>query len=557
MKGSRCAVAVFEPLESRTLLSHTYYVADPRGPDGQAGTADDVDASDAYAGTLEKPFATLAKALSMAQPGDTVLIRGGTYNQTLKPPVSGTPEAPITIRNYARESATITGPTLDPGIDISGRSYLVIQGLNVTKVDRWLWALSTHHVTLEGNHFSAALNEAGSSKTGLFFQQATYNRIVGNLIEDTTSDNLSLVMSDRNLVENNTFRKAAHTLWCIKGGNFNVVRGNFFHNQRQKIGEIYDPFQVGFDHQFTGADCTRYNVVEGNVFAYTASSGNASPYAGIQYAAQNGIIRNNVFYDTIGPGLDLTLYEDEATINTDNRVYNNVFTHSSFAGVSLAGEGGFTFSGNVFKNNILYRSRFLATDKRWEWYTKTLDGKPVQLMTGRTSGFCFDHNCFFSQAPNELYLITLGQRNQDSNRRQQSLAWWQKEYPKAFTGNLEAEPGFVDDAGHDYHLRPGSAMIDAGTFLTHTVGAGSGTVMPVADAGYFYDGYGIPGEQGDLVQLAGQASPVRLVKIDYKNNTLTLDRPATWTAGQGVSRQFAGQAPDLGAYEYHPPAAAR
>ena len=35
--------------------------------------------SDEQAGTIEKPLATLMKAQDLAEPGDTVWIRGGTY----------------------------------------------------------------------------------------------------------------------------------------------------------------------------------------------------------------------------------------------------------------------------------------------------------------------------------------------------------------------------------------------------------------------------------------------------------------------------------------------
>ena len=533
---------------------HAYYVSDPRGADGVAGTADDVDASDAYPGTLSQPLATLAKAASLAVAGDTVLIRGGTYNQKLQPMRSGTPTHPITYTNYADEVVTITGQSLNPAIDISGRSYLILEGLHVTDVDKWLWALNSHNNIIRGNHFSGALCPTGSSKTGLFFQEATYNRIVGNVIEDSTQDNLSLVMSDRNLVEGNTFRSAAHTLWAIKGGNFNILRNNFFHNEIQKIGEIYDPWWVGFNHQFYGRDCTKYNVVEGNVFAYTPSSGDDSPYAGIQYAAQNGIIRNNVFYDTVGPALDLTLYGGEATVNTDNRVYNNVFSRTSFAGVSISGETGYTLSGNVFKNNILQKSVFVANDTRWSWYTGELDGKPVQLLTGRLDGFAFDHNDFFNQYAGEPYLITYGSRYSSSNPPQHELAWWEANYPSLFAGNVELDPGFVDDANHDFALRPDSPMIDAGTFLTRTVGPGSGTSVVVEDAGYFHDGFGIPGEAGDLVQLEGQAASARIVSIDYDTNMLTLDTPLSWTDGQGVSLRYFGSGPDMGASEDRPDA---
>ena len=72
-------------------------------------------------------------------------------------------------------------------------------------------------------------------------------------------------------------------------------------------------------------------------------------------------------------------------------------------------------------------------------------------------------------------------------------------------------------------------------------------MLLVADASYFIDGYGIT--DGDLIQLEGSPQPVRVKKIDYAKNELTLEAPRTWKAGEGVAQPYSGAAPDIGAYE--------
>ena len=60
-------------------------------------------------GSLERPL-DLARALSSegpARPGATILLRGGTYRGTFTSTVSGTPEAPIIVRQGPGERATI------------------------------------------------------------------------------------------------------------------------------------------------------------------------------------------------------------------------------------------------------------------------------------------------------------------------------------------------------------------------------------------------------------------------------------------------------------------
>jgi len=86
---------VVETLEKRLFLSRTWIVA--------------TNGNDANLGTLANPLRTIQKAASLAQPGDTVTIRAGTYHETVTPARSGTPGAPITFAPYNNEKVTISG----------------------------------------------------------------------------------------------------------------------------------------------------------------------------------------------------------------------------------------------------------------------------------------------------------------------------------------------------------------------------------------------------------------------------------------------------------------
>lgn len=484
------------------------------------------------------------RAPAATAPGDVIVLRDGTYSDALIPGTSGSAGLPITYLGYPGETPTISRASLDPAIDLTSRSHLVIEGLTVSDVTAWLRADGSDYNVIRGNTFRRAT--ATGTRAGVKLVRSNYNRVTGNIIDDG-NDNFQLIHSDRNLFEGNTLTRARHNLWDILCGNFNVIRGNDFNNVLQKIGQITDCEGVPADAT-PAYDATKRNLVESNRFNFTPSSGNASPYAGIQYAAQQGIIRRNVFHDTIGPALDLTIYADEAMFNTDNRVYHNVFYGSSFAGVSLA--DGAAFAGNVFQNNILTGGVFVANDTRWTWYTGELDGQGVQLMTGRLDGFVFERNDILGTAPGALYAVTYGVRTSTTNPPPETLAWWETNQPLLFRGNLEVAPDFVDEAARDFHLNSASPLIDAAVFLTQTAGAGSGASMPVVDASYFYDGFGIPGEVGDLIKLEGDTATARVTAIDYGTNTLSLDVPLTWTAGQGVATPYTGAAPDIGAFEY-------
>lgn len=532
-------------VETNTGLTNAVYV------DTRIGASSCPD----YAPTLrncgngfDQAYNTISGAASNAVAGDTVYLREGIYTEGLFPQNSGTRTLPITFTHYSGETATISNPSLSPAIDISGRQHIIIDGLVISGVRRWLYARKAHYNVLTNNIFRRALDSGGSAKTGIFFEEATFNKLLNNTIEESTQDNIYIVNAHNNLIEGNTVRKAAHALWAIKCGDFNVVRNNYFHNEDQKIGEIYDCDSVGFDHQFNITNSTRHNVVEGNEFAYAPSSGNSSPYSGIQYSAQRSIIRKNIFHGITGPALQMALYGGEARYNTDNRIYHNVFFRTDFAGVEISGNTSAVFSGNVFKNNIFTKSIFVPNDTRWSWYTGELNGQGVQIKTGRLDGFEFDSNGIFNSSVDEIYLIVHGNRSRAS--APQTLTWWQTNYPDLFKNSVEQDPLFRDEEGLDFTLTAASPMIDAGAFLTTAIGSGTSNVLPVQDVGYFYDGYGISGEVGDKIQLENSQETVIITSINYNDNRLTLDREITWTNGQGVSLMYSGVAPDIGADEY-------
>src|SRR4028118_695384 len=77
----------------------SYYVS-TKGNDANRGTS------------LRAPLRTIQKAVDAAKPGDIVLVRGGTYGETVSTSRSGTPNARITIQNYKNEAVTVSG--IDP-----------------------------------------------------------------------------------------------------------------------------------------------------------------------------------------------------------------------------------------------------------------------------------------------------------------------------------------------------------------------------------------------------------------------------------------------------------
>jgi hypothetical protein len=256
--------------------------------------------------------------------------------------------------------------------------------------------------------------------------------------------------------------------------------------------EIFDCEGVGSDSPIR-YDSTKRNLIESNTVTQTKASSKDNDYNGIQHGAQYTIVRRNVFRTSDGGGVNYQWYTDESVYVYGNRMYNNTFYANRC--YAIIGDSGTHYSDQRVKNNLLYKNTDCA-------------GGGGQTRIPDTSVVILTNNAIETTAP-----------------------------------------GFVNEAAFDLHLAGGSRMIDAGAPLTATAAAGSGTSLRVQDASYFFDGFGIPGQGGDVIQLgAGQTAQV--VAVDYGTNTLTLNQALTWSSGQGVSLQYAGNAMDMGAFEY-------
>ena len=120
---ARLAAAVaagcgLEALESRTLMaaSPATWVVATTGADNNPGS-------------IDAPFRTIQRAAALAQPGDTVLVRGGTYRETVRPARSGAAGAPITFKPYNGESVVVSGADVITGWSrYDGSVYKAPQG---------------------------------------------------------------------------------------------------------------------------------------------------------------------------------------------------------------------------------------------------------------------------------------------------------------------------------------------------------------------------------------------------------------------------------------------
>lgn len=116
-----------------------------------AAVADDGDihvkttGNDANTGEADSPFATVQRAVDVAEPGETIRVHTGTYNEDVVFENSGEAGAPITLAVYNNQNVTITSLELARDVD-----YVSLDGFRVTGYSIW-------GITLNGGNANVAL----------------------------------------------------------------------------------------------------------------------------------------------------------------------------------------------------------------------------------------------------------------------------------------------------------------------------------------------------------------------------------------------------------------
>ena len=444
------------------------------------------------AATIEVNPGSINTGLAAAKPGDVILLRGGTYSQ-IALTSSGAKANRITVRTYPGEVAIVGNSGNGIGLTMDKKSYITVDGLAIKNVEGFGHIYDSDNIIIQNCSFSGSMS---SGTTGsLKFVRSRFCKVLNSSFSDGGSDMLILQdASDRNVIEGNTFDTAKHSLVSIRCSEYNVVRNCRFGNPKQKAVEIYDC--EGMSDAPVRLNSTKRNVFEGNAFTATAASSSDYKYNAIQHGGQFSIVRNNVFMNCLGGGVNYQYYSDESLYVFGNRLYNNTFYGNRCYAVVGNSASSSQYYDNRMTNNLLYRNG-------------NCSGSGDQMRIANTSLVVPSNNVLATQAP-----------------------------------------GLANENGNDFRLSGGSPCVDAGVFATKARSDGSGAVLSVDDAGYFYDGYGIEGEAGDLIQLEGEGGPARIVSIDYGTNTVTIDRVFSWKKGQGVHLAYAGKKPDVGAFEF-------
>ncbi|MEM7323716.1 MAG: right-handed parallel beta-helix repeat-containing protein [Actinomycetota bacterium] len=280
-------------------------------------------------GTKDRPFRRPIEATSIAEPGTTIYLRGGTYDTArdgaLSIRRSGTAQNWIRIAPYPGERVELVGGgEYGSGFEFLGASYVELSG----------FVIRGRNDSIHGS--------------GVFIKDGAHDiRVIGNQISNFGGAGISAVGSSRihlegNEVRDNAFRShyqgSGITLFKLagpvaSGGNYsNIIRGNYVvHN--------YNAVPHQGDGRITDGNCIIMDKLD--EVGYQGST----------------LIENNVCAENGGRGVHT--YRSSNIVARNNTLYHNMWTSEVSAGRGelTAGEG----RNIVFYNNLVFNRPGVAS----------------------------------------------------------------------------------------------------------------------------------------------------------------------------------------------------
>ncbi|OGG05283.1 MAG: hypothetical protein A3F83_14155 [Candidatus Glassbacteria bacterium RIFCSPLOWO2_12_FULL_58_11] len=371
------------------LLSRTLYLA-PNGDD-QAPCEN---------GAV---FRTLKRAASCLAPGDTLIIRKGTFQGGVEFRIKASETSPVVIRGENLESVIEGSGEMPDGIRIEGSSHILIDNLCVREAGRaGCGVRHSDHVTITRSLF------ADNGRWGIFTSFADDIRFEDNECRGS---------------------KMEHGIYHSNSGDRFVIRGNRVHDNRG------NGIHMNGDPEIKGGDgVLNWGLVERNIVYRNGPGGGA----GINMThVHDVLVRINLLYRNVAGGI--TVYQDTGTFEQGSKrvlIMGNTVYYAPDEGRS--GINVQTTSEKV----MIAGNIFVSGGKRGN----------IEVNSDHLASVLSDFNILWGVDPEQMF------ERKDSLL---SLQAW-----GSLSGNdthsKHADPRFTGLAGDDYSLSAASPAVDAG-----------------------------------------------------------------------------------------------
>lgn len=301
-------------------------------------------------GSKEFPYRTIREGIGHMQPGDTLAIRYGTYQEKIEWNISGKKDAPITLMGIP---------------DAQGNLPIITQ--DDSNRDALLHIDNQSHIIIKNLHFTG--NNRGDTPMGIYVEGHGQGYRFSHIIisEIRSNDNahgMAFYGTDGDAPLEDIIVKDSSIYDCVLGSSEALVfNGNVSHFLVED-NQIYNNDNIGIDCiGFEGTapynDQARSGVIRGNELHHITSTTNAAynfeGSAGGIYVdgGKNILIENNTVTDS-DIGIEVAS-EHEGKVTDGVQVIGNQVAYNTLYGIALGGastENGFADNNSV-KDNVL------------------------------------------------------------------------------------------------------------------------------------------------------------------------------------------------------------
>ena len=466
-------------LLSLLVQAQTVYYISPSGDDQNDGRTP---------GTAWK---TLTYALSGASPvmaGDTVFVHAGSYvGENILVEKNGTASHPLVIQGYGQNAGQDPGfdfdygdtldasrlPLLDGGdrshgtaIDLNGAQYVEFHNLQITRFENGVIddeRLSNRHIVLDRIYLTE-LGDTTAIYSGKGIELVSSDNLIRRCVVVNASAQGIYVEGERNIIEDckvycdddRSDNAAMDYYIVVYYGNDNIVRNcyverigdlpNYGHGIGAKGVAEHNLFEnctaVNFRNE---AFYVRHRGAQHNRFVYCTTRG-------ITQGSTGFVVRDGASYNSFDACIAkdckraIQFFDNDEDDGAQycgryNRFTNCIFLNNYIA-IDFNDDGEDTdVDNNAFYNCVFDGGNTLVNVERNN-YDNLMANSIVtgfsRLETG-SNGYTLNFDFTYSDFYNNGFAMPAG------------------------TGNINADPQFVDSTLNDYHLLAGSPCIDTGT----------------------------------------------------------------------------------------------
>jgi len=405
--------------------------------------------NDANPGTESQPWRTPSYAVSKLNPGDTLIIHGGVYSDVVEIQVSGTADAPITIKGAEGEEVIFDFNGIHSNCFIfrQGVSYLNVRNLKLRNCGIWVVSFDgeNRHITLSKLEIergeSGIHMTTGHSGEEPMQGPVEYITINDSKIHDITYSAIDctpgpcnyLVFSNLEIYRNGIEAGFGADGLAIETGNHIVIENVYSHDNGG------DGIDVGSRNPLIFEEASDVRVSRCRV--------ERNKMNGIKLWT-GGVIENTVMYDNCLSPLVFVYNGEYLLVNSiiaGNSRSPECRDYSAIIGYPEPEALGRQDDLKVGIYNTIFA------------FNGPL-GAATGIYVGRGASLTSDYNIWYSRQDSEIYIDST---QQDYGWEEISGGRW-----TADTGNGEhsivADPMFINLEAGDLHPGEGSPAIDAG-----------------------------------------------------------------------------------------------